>query len=332
MRKNEVIIRVVDKLDEMYGDSINQQDVKQVIEGILYNFDVTTKETALALVNDMQDKMMLYLATKKLEGLSHSSIKSYGRCLRKFSESLTVNVEDVTTMDIRRYLAMYSQTGVKNSTIANITDILRGFFGWLETEEYINISPMRKIKTIKAKHAVREPLTYEELEIFYGGCKTLRQKSLVSFFVATGCRLEEVEKLNKSDIDWQNLQLSVTGKGGKIRTVYINAKAKVHLQKYLMSRLDDCDALFVTERRPIRRLGRRSIQREIDKVGEQSGLKKNVFPHLLRHTYGTMAAAKGVDITTIQKLLGHSELSTTQVYVKTSNTAVEYEYRRHMNS
>ena len=131
---------------------------------------------------------------------------------------------------------------------------------------------------------------------------------------------------------WNNAkQIVVNGKGNKIRTVYFNAKAKIHLQKYLMSRLDNCDALFVTERKPIKFMGKRSIQREIDKVREQSGLKRNVFPHLLRHTYATNALAKGIEITTIQQLMGHSDLNTTQVYAKTSNSNIEYEYRKYMN-
>lgn len=331
MRKDEVIIRIVNKLDEMYGDVINMNHIKSELDNILYDFDITPKSTALVPMNNIQDRIMLYLAVKKTEGLSDKTILSYGRNLGKFMNDFDKNVEDITAMDIRMHLANYSKTGVRNSTIASRTDILRGFFGWLHSEEYISRNPMDKIKTIKVEDSLREPLTPEELEIFYTGCKTLRQKALVSLFVATGCRLEEVERMKRSDIDFANSQIVVTGKGNKTRTVYFNAKAKVHLQKYLMGRLDDCEALFVTERKPIKFMGRRAIQREIDKVKEQSGLKKNVYPHLLRHTYGTLALAKGVDITIIQKLLGHSELSTTQVYAKTSNTNVEYEYKKYMN-
>lgn len=332
MRKDEVIVRIINRLDEMYGGIVNLHNIKSELDNILYDFDVTPKSTALVPINNMQDRIMLYLASKKIEGLSDKTILSYGRNLGKFMNDFTKNVEDITAMDIRMHLANYSKTGVKTSTIASRTDILRGFFGWLYSEEYISRNPMDKIKTIKVEDSLREPLTPEELEIFYTGCKTPRQKALVSLFIATGCRLEEVEKLKKSDIDFINSKINVTGKGNKTRTVYFNAKAKVHLQKYLMTRLDNCDALFVTERKPIKYMGRRSIQREIDKIRNQSGLKKNVFPHLLRHTYGTMALAKGVDITTIQQLLGHSDLSTTQVYAKTSKTNVEYEYKKYMNS
>lgn len=332
MRSGEVVIRIIKQLDKEYSDVINQQKVRQIIEGVLYDFDVTPKTTALALVNDMKDKMMLYLSIKKLEGLAKSSLTSYARCLRKFSEDVVLNVEGVTTMDIKKYLVIYSQTGVKDTTIANTTDILRGFFGWLETEEYIARDPMRKIKTIKSTSEVREPLTAEELEVFYGGCQTLRQKSLISIFIATGCRLDEVKNMKIKDLNWESMKINVVGKGSKSRTVYFNAKAKVHIQRYLKSRNDDCEALFVTQRKPIKFMSKRAIQDEVEKVRQQSGLNKNVFPHLLRHTYATNGLKGGMDITTIQQLLGHSNLATTQIYSKTSNNTVEYEYKKCMNS
>lgn len=331
MRKDEIIIRIVSKLDVMYNDTIDQQKVKLALDEILYDYDINVKSTALVPMNNMQDRMMLYLASCKIEGKSDNTIKNYGRNLLKFANYLQKNIEDVTTMDIRMHLVDYAKTGVKNSTLSTRTDILRAFFNWLQNEEYIAKNPMNKIKPIKVEDNKREPLTYEELEILYTGCKTSRQKSLISFFVASGCRLEEVEKLNKNDIDWQGLSVVVNGKGNKDRTVYLNAKAKVHLQKYIMSRLDDCEALFVTERRPHKRMGRRAIQREVDKVREQSGLKKNVFPHLLRHSYATMFLNRGADITTVQATLGHENLSTTQIYAKTSNKTIEYEYRKCMN-
>lgn len=331
MRKDEIIIKTVNKLSNMYGDSINQQDVKMALEGVLYDYNVSTKVTALVPMNNMQDRMKLYLISKKIEGLSKASIDLYSRYLKKFSEAFIVNVEDITTMDVRKFLATYMQKGVSTNTIATITDILRGFFNWLRNEEYITTNPMDRVSTIKKEESKREPLTPEELEILYGGCVTLREFALLNFFVATGCRLSEVSQLKKSDINFNELKVRVVGKGNRARTVYFNAKAKVHLQKYLSSRVDDSEYLFVTERKPINRMSNRAIQHAIDKIRNQSGLERNVYPHKLRHSFGTMAAAKGVDITTIQRLLGHSELSTTQIYVKTSSMAVEYEYRKHMN-
>lgn len=188
---------------------------------------------------------------------------------------------------------------------------------------------MRKIKTPKIEKRVREALTKEEFETLRTGAKTLRQKALLELLYSTGCRLEEVENMKKSDIDWQRLQLNVIGKGNKERTVFINATCLVHLRKYLMSRLDDNEALFVTERAPLKYLGRRAIQREIDKIMHQSGLEKNVYPHLIRHTFATHKINAGMSLNVLQEIMGHDSPDTTLVYASIDNSTVEHEYRKY---
>ena len=329
MKTNEATIKIVSKLHLMYGNLIDQQRVKMMIEKELYEYLITDKETSIAVIDDMGDKILLYLATKNIEGLSETTLKGYGRTLGRFADYIRKNVEDITVMDLRVYLSNYTKTGVSNSTIASYTDILRGFFNWLEDEEYIRRSPMRKIKNIKTENRMREALTKEQFETLRTGTKTLRQKALLEILYSTGCRLEEVENMKKQDIDWQTLQIKVIGKGNKQRIVYINATAKVHLRRYMMSRLDDSDAVFVTERSPIKFLGKRAIQKEINKINEQSGLGINVFPHLLRHTAATHWLSSGMDITVVQAILGHEELGTTQIYSKVSNVTVDNEYRKY---
>ncbi|MFT9495865.1 site-specific tyrosine recombinase/integron integrase [Anaerosolibacter sp.] len=330
MRKEEAVIRIIGKLDLLYGSIIDQRQVREVLEEVLHDYDLNPTERGLIVQDNMNDKIMLYLASKKIDGLSRLTLESYSRHLSRFALNMRKNVEDITTMDIRMHLAAYAKTGVKNSTIGADTDILRGFFKWLEDEEYINKSPLRKIKPIKVEKRLRKALSVEETEILREGCKTYRQRAILEFFYSTGCRLEEVEQVNKSDIDWQKLQLRVIGKGNKERTVFINAKAKVHIQKYLMTRLDDCEALFVTERKPVSRLGRRSIEREFDNIEKGSGLKKNIHPHLIRHTMATHLLNGGADLVTVQAILGHEDASTTQIYAQLSNANIEHEYRKYM--
>lgn len=329
MKSQEAVIRIVSKLDKMYPSSFDLARVRQAVESILYDYDVNTKITALAVLDNMEDRILMYLATKKIDGLSKKTIEAYGRHLGRFARTMRKNAEDITTMDIRIFLANYSKTGIKNSTLASETDILRVFFKWLEDEEYISKSPMRKIRTPKTEKRVREALTKEEFEILRGGALTLRQKALLEFFYSTACRLEEVENIKKKDIDWQRLSLKVIGKGNKERTVYISATAQVHIRKYIMSRLDDSDSLFVTERKPIKKMGRRAIQREMDKISEQSELDMNVYCHLIRHTAATHWLGSGMDITTVQSILGHDNLDTTQIYAQVSNVAVEHEFRKY---
>lgn len=329
MREQEVAIKIVSKLDSLYPNLFDLNRVRQAIEEVLYDYSIQDKETSLAVIDNMGDMILLYLATRKTEGLSDITLKDYGRTLGRFADTMRRNVEDISTMDIRMYLANRSKENIKTTTLAHDTDILRGFFNWLEDEEYINKSPMRKIKTPKVEKRLREALSKEEFETLRTGAKTLRQKALLELLYSTGCRLEEVENMKKQDIDWQKLQIRVIGKGNKERIVYINATCQVHLRKYLMSRLDECDAVFVTERRPYRGMGRRAIQREIKKIGEQSGLNKEVYPHLIRHTMATHLLNSGMSLNILQQILGHDDPSTTLVYAELDNVTVENEYRKY---
>ncbi|HHT37842.1 MAG TPA: tyrosine-type recombinase/integrase [Mollicutes bacterium] len=330
MKTEEIIIKIIGKLNLLYDDKINQQEIRLILEEVLYNYNIKPKEFALVPRNNMQDMMMLFLTSKKIEGASDVTIKNYGLNLSKLAYDIQKNVENITTMDIRIHLANYAKTGVKNSTIATRTDILRSFFSWLKTEEYITRNPLERIKNIKVEETTREPLTQEEFEILSNGAKTLRQKALLHTFYATGCRLNEVVCMNISDINWDKMQLTVLGKGNKERIVYLNARAKIFIQKYLKSRDDDCEALFVTQRKPIKRLGNRAIQREIKQIKEQSGLKRNVYPHLLRHTYSSTLLSRGASISSISKMLGHKNLEVTSRYAKTTDYNIEYEYRKYM--
>lgn len=329
MKTQEATIRIVNELDLMYGNVFDQARVRQAIEQVLYNYTVEDKETSLAVMDDMGDMILMYLATRKTEGLANSTLKGYGRTIGRFANFIKKNVEDVTAMDVRIYISNRSKQGLKNTTLANDTDILRGFFNFLEDENYINKSPMKKVKTIKVEKRLREALTKEEFETLRTGALTLRQKALLEFFYATGCRLDEVENVNKTDIDWQKLSLNVIGKGNKERSVFLNATVQVHLRKYLMSRLDDNEALFVTERKPISRFGKRAIQREIDVIKQQSGLKINVYPHLLRHTFATHMINSGMRLTVLQEIMGHDSADTTMVYSRLSNVSIESEYRKY---
>ncbi len=328
-RTDEAIIKIVASLELLYGDVIRPQETRTMLESILSSYDITEKSTALTVLDDLPEKIFLYLASRKIDGLSNITLQNYNRGLQRFSRYVKKNVAEITANDIRIYIAHYAKTGVKDTTLASASDILRGFFNWLEDEDYILKSPMRKIKPMKVSKRLREALTKEEFEVLRQGATTLRQKALLEFLYSTGCRLDETVNVDKNNIDWQRLQLRVIGKGDKERVVYINATAKVHIRKYLMSRLDDCPALFVTTRKPYRRAGQRAIQREIDKIMLQSGLQKNVYPHLIRHTAATHWLDSGMDLTVIQKILGHDNPQTTMIYAKLSNTEAEHAFRKY---
>lgn len=328
MSKEEVIVRILNQaMDEL--PQIPTDKLRTILDMVLYDYDISPAERALVLRSNMRDMAGMYLASKKVEGLSLITLKNYSYRLKRFMEFMGKNVQDISTMDVRMYLATFQRrTECANSTLESEVAGLKSFFGWLENEEHILKSPMRKIKYPKVEKRMRQALTPEELELLRDNCKTLRERAYVEFLYSTGCRLAEAVSVNKSDINWQELSLHVIGKGDKERIVYISEKAKVHIRKYLLSRFDDCEALFVTERQPIRRLGRRAVEREFAKLGKTAGISKPVFPHIIRHTTATDMMRNGATLSEVQAYLGHDDPSTTQVYAEVSRDSVRSAHKR----
>lgn len=327
--REEIILKVLDKASEF----LSQEDIQRlrdILEETLYDYTISPACTALAVVNDMPSKVMLFLASKKLDGCSKNTLENYSLILKRFCSIVQKDVEQIDSMDIRRYLAMYAKAGVKNSTIATIISTLKSFFAWLENEEYIQKSPMRKIKNIKVEKKVRKSLSREELEMLRDACRDIREKAILEFFYSTGCRLDEAQKLNISDIDWGKGEVIVLGKGNKERPVYLNARAILYLKKYLESRADSNLALFVTERKPHERLGRRGIQRIFSELGRRAGLSKRVYPHLLRHTTATVMLQNGASLSEVQHYLGHDSPVTTQIYAEMNREAVKQSHLKHV--
>ncbi|WP_024833850.1 site-specific tyrosine recombinase/integron integrase [Ruminiclostridium josui] len=327
MLKEDVIIRIMGKAVEFLAHEDAVQ-VRNILEEELYNYDLQPAENAIVPYEGIPEKLVLFITTKKLEGLSSKTLKSYSLHLTRFSKNVQKRIEDIDVMDIRRYLAQYSQTGIKKSTLNTEISILRSFFNWLEAEDYILKSPMRKVKPAKKAKRVRKALSQEEMEILRMTCKTKRDKAMMEFFYSTGCRLDEVYKLNKQDIDWNKGTVNVIGKGDKERTVFLNARAKVHLWSYLETRADKNEALFVSAKKPFNRLGHRGYQKIFNELGKMAGITKSVHPHLLRHTTATTAVNNGASIQAVQKILGHTDPATTQIYADLNNEEVQLNHKK----
>lgn len=227
------------------------------------------------------------------------------------------------------YIAQFSNNHAK-STVNTMTSNLKSFFNWMELEGYIEKNPARRVKQIKLPKRLRKSLTADELERLRDACETTRERTIIEFIFATGCRVSEVVDVNIADLDSNNNSIRIIGKGDSERVVYFSPKAKLYLQKYLLERPDNgCEALFTTIRYPHTRLGKRSIEKEVSKVAIRAGINKNVFPHLLRHTMATLGLKSGANIGTIQKLLGHTIPATTQIYAELSQEDVKHEYNQH---
>lgn len=325
----EVTIRLVGKLT-LELPQLEQLRIRNLIDEVLVNYEVHPLERSL-VASDIEERIQYFLATKRLDGASKATLYNYNLHLIRFASYFHKPINSITVVDIRLYLTMLSQK-LKKTSINTEISILKSFFGWLENEEMIIKNPMKKIKGTKKEKRLRKSLTQEELELLRDSCKTVRQRALLEFLFSTGCRLAELVNVNIEDIKWDKREFNVIGKGSKERTVYINAKAVLYIKKYLKEREHiDNPALFITSKYPYKRLGRRSVEREITKIAENAGFDKSVYPHLMRHTTATLALKSGMSLTSIQHLLGHENPSTTQIYAETNNEDVKHEYTKYLS-
>lgn len=292
-----------------------------------------TPREGLSGTADISDKIDMYTANRRLDGLSEITIKNSNYHLVRFANHVQKNVTNITTADIRSYLAYLMETkGLKTSSLESEKSIIKSFFTWLVDEEYITKNPAKRIRPSRIEKRLRKSLDLEEVELLRDACATSRERCMLEMFFSTGVRLDELSKINIADLNWTDNSIRVIGKGNKERIVYFSAKAKVYIRKYIADRPScESDALFVGIRKPHARLGHRAIQREIDNITERAGLSKVVYPHLLRHTFATQSLRSGASINVIHDLLGHESLDTTLVYAQTDRETAAYEYRKHIN-
>lgn len=284
-------------------------------------------------VNDFQEDtklINLFIAAKRIEGCSDNTLKYYSNTLVKMVDTLQKSVCQIDTNDLRFYLSNYQNN--RNSskvTLDNIRRIMSSFFAWLEDEDYIVKSPVRRIHKVKTTQMVKETLSDEHLERLRDQCVHPRDLAMVDLLISTGIRVGELVKLNRSDINFNERECIVLGKGDKERPVYFDAKTKIHLQTYLNSRSDNNPALFVTLNAPWSRLSIAGVEHFLKKLGRQSQIK-HVHPHKFRRTMATMAIEKGMPIEQVQKLLGHAKIDTTLHYAIVNQSNVKISHRKYM--
>lgn len=300
---------------EMLCPDVDFQKLVVRLEELFGNYKVKRKQD-VDVALDMSEKIEMYIDAMKIEGLSELTLDGYKRDLTIFGEFVNKASVQVTTADVRRYLAANKDNMM--STISKKLTTLKSFFGWLVKEELLLRDPTAKINTPKVPKRLPKGLTIEELEMTRESCKTLRQRALLEVMYSTGCRLSEVANLKHTDVNSQNMSASVIGKGNKERIVYLSFKCFYHLRKYLNERTDESEYLFVTERKPYRKMGNRAMQREITKLNEVVKLSNKLTPHVLRHTLANNLLNNGADLADVQAILGHEDPSTTLVYSQVS--------------
>lgn len=277
------------------------------------------------------DLLELFLTAKEVEGCSPKTIAYYEATLQHMESWLSKPIAHVSSDDLRKYLSVYElERGSSKVTIDNIRRIFSSFFSWLEDEDYIVKSPVRKIKRVKAAVKAKETLSDEDLEALRDSCDSKRDLAMVDLLASTGMRVGELIRLDIDDVDIQGRECVVTGKGNKQRPVYFDARTKLHLTAYLESRIDDNPALFVSLNGRTQRLSVCTIEKRIKALGEKAQVGR-VHPHKFRRTLATHAIDKGMPIEQVQKLLGHSKIETTMHYAMVNQSNVKASHEKYLS-
>ena len=273
----------------------------------------------------------LFISAKRVEGCSENTLKYYASTIECMLLQIDKDIIDISTNDLRCYLSEYQSTNNSSKvTIDNIRRIFSSFFSWLEDEDYIVKSPVRRIHKVKTGSLVKEVLSDENLEILRDSCTNIRDLAIIDLLSSTGIRVGELVKINREDIDFHERECVVFGKGNKEREVYFNARTKIHLKQYLESRTDNNPALFVSLHNPHKRLKISGIELRLRELGKKVAINK-VHPHKFRRTLATMAIDKGMPIEQVQKLLGHVKIDTTMHYAMVNQNNVKNSHRKYIS-
>ena len=277
-----------------------------------------------------KELLLAFLSAKKIEGCSEKTLHYYQSTIEALLSTESKRVEELTTNDIRSYLAAYQERRHSSRvTIDNIRRIFSSFFAWLEDEDYIAKSPVRRIHKVRTESLIKEVLYDEHIEELRDSCTEIRDLAIIDLLASTGMRVGELVKMNREDIDFHERQCVVFGKGNKEREVYFNARTKLHLKRYLESRSDGNPALFVSLTNPHRRLTIGGVECRLRTLGRRLGLPK-VHPHKFRRTLATMAIDKGMPIEQVQRLLGHVKIDTTLNYAMVNQNNVKLAHRKYI--
>lgn len=303
--------------------------LKSTLQARLAAFDIKEIKCCENTFKTENEKLLKsFISAKKIEGCSEKTLNYYHKTIEHFLQTIETYLTRIETEKIRNYLYSYQECHHSSKvTIDNMRRILSTFFAWLEDEDFISKSPVRRIHKVKTDSLVRETITDEQLEQLHDICTEKRDLALVDVLASTGIRVGELVRLNRTDLDLQERQCIVFGKGNKERFVYFNARTKLHILRYLETRKDDNPALFVSLSAPHSRLSISGVERRIKQLGQKLNLEK-VHPHKFRRTFATNAIDKGMPIEQVQKLLGHVRIDTTLHYAIVNQNNVKLAHKK----
>lgn len=321
---------IKDILQEMlqYLNNVQSAKLQEVLHNTFTRYEVL--ESKQQENNLKRNYLELFLAAKRIEGCSDKSLKYYKATIERMINAISKSVKHIDTDDIRNYLIKYQEQNKSSKvTIDNIRRILSSFFSWLEEEDYILKSPVRRIHKVRTGSNIKETYSDEVMELMRDNCSELRDLAIIDMLASTGVRVGEMVSLNRNDVDFNERECIVFGKGNKARVVYFDARTKIHLQNYLKSRSDNNLALFVSLKAPHNRLQIGGVEARLRRLGKLLGIHK-VHPHKFRRTLATMAIDKGMPIEQLQQLLGHKKIDTTLQYAMVKQSNVKISHQRYI--
>lgn len=325
--KNDFLV----ELDKVDIDADVMKLVIQCLNVAAKDYDISRKETAIVVYE--HDKLptlaKTYLVSLAVEGYSEQTLYNYTKNLENFFKSVQMAPESVKTNDIRVFLYKYQQErGVSNRTLDKVRGTISSFYKWATIEEYIVKDPTLALGKIKYEKKERQPCTQRDMEYLRLACKSKKDKAVIEMLYSTGCRISELARLKKDDVDWQDKTVKLFGKGQKHRTSFLNAKAEVALKEYLDTRVDDGDGLFVSDRRPYKQLQKDGLAKIVRLIAERAHdhVTKPIHPHIFRHTLATRMLENGASLASIQQVLGHDNINTTMIYAHTTLANVKLDH------
>jgi site-specific recombinase XerD len=326
--------KLITKIQEDMAPRLNKsqlEELQRVLLNNLYHVEVKEKSCTNSDVKiENKELLEIFLSAKSIEGCSVKTLKYYDSTIKALFTDVKKPAREINTDDLRGYLANYqNKRGSSKVTIDNMRRIFSSFFGWLEDEDYILKSPVRRIHKVKTDKTIKETFTDESLELLRDACREIRDLAMVDLLASTGMRVGELVGLNREDISFYERECVVFGKGGNERVVYFDARTKIHLLNYLESRSDDNPALFVALDKPKERLLIGGVETRLREIGKRADIQK-VHPHKFRRTLATRAIDRGMPIEQVQQLLGHVKIDTTMRYAMVRQANVKNSHRKYI--
>jgi site-specific recombinase XerD len=304
-------------------------ELRRVLTNCLHHVEMTAQTDSPGQQQaDNIQLLEIFISAKRIEGCSEKSLKYYNSTIAHMLSAVDKPAREINTDDLRNYLAQYQKERHSSKvTIDNIRRIFSSFFGWLEDEDYILKSPVRRIHRIKTDKTIKDTFTDEGLELLREACGESRDLAMIDLLASTGMRVGELVQLTRQDINFHERECVVFGKGNSERVVYFDSRTKIHLKNYLDSRTDDNPALFVSLTKPHKCLMIGGVETRLRELGRQAAMPK-VYPHKFRRTLATRAIDKGMPIEQVQRLLGHVKIDTTMHYAMVNQSNVKIAHRK----